>query len=626
MACTSMAIMLMLPALCGADDDDADDSPASKFQTKVETPLIGDYTTFAGLSPVVIEGVGLVVGLNGTGGDPAPSMYRTLLLEDMKKNKVENPNKLLADPNTALVVVRAYLPPLMAKGETIDVDVTLPESAQATSLAGGWLMRARLGEQTFVPGRGVLEGHVFASAVGPILVGAVAGGAKKDELALLKKGRVLGGGTVVRERELSIYLSNEFRSVRNSTRIAEAIGRRFHDYNKHGIKEPMATAKTDTKIVLKVHPRYKDNYPRYLQIIRHIAFRETAVAQRVRLQSLARDLLIPEKAEKAALELEAIGPSAIPTLKTGLKAPTTECQFYAACALAYLDDDECIPVLAAAAKDEPAFRVFALAALSTIDDAEAQLKLRELMNEKSAETRYGAFRAMWVADKEEPFIRGIPLRNNQYHLHVLETTGEPMVHVTMHTRPEIVLFGARQEFATPLYVSAGSHVMVTAPPGSQKVSVARFEPGKPDQKREVSLHVAEVIEAAAELGANYPDIVQMLAEADRQHNFEGRMALDALPQAGRYYERPELDEGVPVAKRKSQKARVGKANYVPNLFPAGDSGAESANSSTDDGAGGQASIPSESSMNDGDKYLKSETPSILKWFRSGGRATNKDNE
>jgi hypothetical protein len=95
---------------------DADDTEIdNEFQTRVRTPMIGDYTTFAGLNLISLEGVGLVTGLDNTGGDPPPSMYRTELIEAMKKRGVNNPNMVLRSPTTALVVVRAYLPPLVRK-------------------------------------------------------------------------------------------------------------------------------------------------------------------------------------------------------------------------------------------------------------------------------------------------------------------------------------------------------------------------------------------------------------------------------------------------------------------------------------------------------------------------------
>ena len=46
--------------LSASSKTDADDeSTGKKYETKVDTPMIGDYTTFSGLQPVVIEGVGL---------------------------------------------------------------------------------------------------------------------------------------------------------------------------------------------------------------------------------------------------------------------------------------------------------------------------------------------------------------------------------------------------------------------------------------------------------------------------------------------------------------------------------------------------------------------------------------
>jgi len=564
----------------GQDSDDSDpDDPnsdrAKRFATKVETPLIGDYTSFAGLEPVVLEGVGLVVGLNGTGGDPAPSAFRTALMDDLKKNGVPNPNAILQRPDTALVLVQAKLPPLLKKGEKIDVKVRVPDSAEASSLAGGWLMEVYLTEQAFIPGRGNLKGHTYARAEGAILTAAIGSGAANSP-ALLKQGRVLSGATVLKERDLSLYLRNEYRSIRTSTRIAEVIGRRFHHFDRQGIKKPMAEAKTDQKIVLSVHPKYKDNYPRYLQVIRHMSFKEDNVATRVRMQRLQQDLFVPEKADETALQLEAIGGDAVPVLKQGLTSPLIECRFHSAIALAYLGSSEGLPALIEAARTERAFRVFAFAAMTTLEDAEAHIALRDLMNEPTAETRYGAFRALWTLDKNDPFIRGETLglpedaeaRKNRnlgdYKLHVLRTSGEPMVHATLHTRPEVVVYGADQEFRAPMYLAAGRHVMVTAQPGATTASLARFEVGKPDQRREVSLRVADVIRAADDLGATYPDIVQMLADASKQKNLPTRLAADELPEGGRVYYRPNSDPAKPGS---GKGTKVGKDNFTPNMFP-----------------------------------------------------------
>lgn len=550
------------------DDEDEDDDD-KKYRTKLDTHFVGDHTLFAGLEPIVLEGVGLVRNLSGTGGDPAPSHYRSLLLEDLKKQNYRSPHAILESPDTALVIVRSYLAPTAKKGDRLDIEVRIPESANATSLVGGELMEVRLSDKAIVNGE-LKAGWEYARGRGPVLTAGLAASSATDP-ALLRKGRVLSGAVVIKEREVTLLLKNEFRSFRNAKRVEEAIGRRFHHFDEHGIKKPLAKAMTDQKLVLSVHPRYKDNFPRYLQVIRHMAFREEPVQLRVRMTRLQHDLLIPETASTSAYQLEAIGNEAIPILKKGLLAPTLECRFHSAMALAYLGDSSGLPALVESAKKERAFRVFALAGIAVTEDAEAHLELREMMSEKSDESRYGAFRALWTMDKNDPFIRGErlgihendPNLDHEYKLHVLKTSGPPLVHVTLRTRPEIVIFGADQEFQPPMYASAGKNIMVTAQPGATTVSLARFEVGKQDQRKEVSLKVADVIRAANDLGATYPDILQLLADTSRQKNLPTELGVDKLPAAGRIYYRPEGTS----SPGGSKNIKIGRDRSAPGSFP-----------------------------------------------------------
>jgi len=533
------------------DDDDS-------FETKAKSELIGNYTTISGLNMITLEGVGLVVGLNGTGGDPPPSVYRTQLLNEMRKRKVRNPNQILRSPNTALVVVRAYLPPLIRKGDRFDVEVRLPGNSEATSLNGGWLLETRLSERAIVPGRGVMKGHVFALAHGPILIST--GEGDQESLAgVLRRGHVLGGAVSMKERNLFIDLRSDFRGYRNVTRIANRIGKRFYSYTNAGLRKPLATAKTDQRIELKVHPKYRDNYPRFLQVIRNIEFKETPIQRRIRIQRLKDELHQPRTAQRAALQLESIGREAVPVLKTGLKSRDPEVRFFSAVALAYLGETDGLKVLAEAAREEPAFRIFALAAMATVEDAESSLLLRELLDEESAETRYGAFRALTTLDKSDPFVEGETM-NDQFSLHVLPTTGPPMVHLTRHKKSEVVVFGADQRLKTPLALRAGRNILVTADPRADRVVVTRYDVGEREQRKVVSTRVADVIRTAAELGATYPEIAQLLSQADRLHVLPGRVEIDALPEAGRFYHRGN--------KRGSggRRARIGQEGRTPNLF------------------------------------------------------------
>lgn len=547
------------------DADDLDD----EFETKIETPLVGEYTNITGLNSIVLQGVGLVVGLDATGGDPPPSSARTILREDMVRRGVEKPNEVLRSRNSALVFVRAYLPPMVRDGnryrkpDTFDVEVRLPANSDATSLNGGWLMPTRLTEHALVPGQGVMKGHEYAVAKGPILVSTGEGRDKESMAGVVRRGRIPGGAASTTERNLALFLRNNFRGFRNSKRIADRIGKRFFHYNEHGQRLPLAEAKTDQQIELKVHPRYKENYARYLKVIRNIAFRESDVARQLRLQQLESELNDPDTSEIASLRLEAIGETAVPFLKRALKNQKLEVRFHAAMALAYLEDASGVDALVEAARNEPAFRSFAFAALSVVDDSDAHLGLKSLLDETSIETRYGAFRALSILDEYDPFIAGENLED-RFMLHVLETKGEPLVHLTQHQRSEIVLFGADQKFALPLIVSAGAKIRVQGQTGSDKVVISRYEAGRKDQRFEVSPRISDVILKVVEAGASYPDVVQMLVQAERQHNLPGQIAIDALPASGRMYERP-VDEDLSTIAKKA-KTRVGNAAYAPNMF------------------------------------------------------------
>lgn len=534
------------------------DKDEEKNDRSKETVMVGDYATVSGNTWIAIHGVGFVTGLNNTGEDPAPSPFRTQLETEMKKRGISNYREQLQSPTTALVLLTAYLPVDIRKGDSFDVEVRLPPNTEASSLAGGWLLPAELTEQANIQGQGTLKGKIFGRCHGPILV-SIGKGENQD--GVLKRGRILGGGKAIKERTLGLNLRSEFQSVRNTSRIADRIGARFH-YHDHGQKKSLAEAKNDQYVQLKVHPRYKDNYPRYLNVIKNVAFRENDLQRRDRMERLQEELLDPDTSARAAIQYEAIGTESIPFLKKGLNDASPEVRMYSAEALAYLANDTGAAELAKLAKEEPAFRVYCVAALAALDEAVCYQLLRDLMDEPSAETKYGAFRAMWTMDKEDPFIRGVYL-NDHFYLHVVDTKGEPMIHLTRHKRPEVVLFGAEQKFRLPLALTAGNYINVNAQAGAEAITLTRFEVGKPDQRRVVSPRVADVILAAADMGATYPDIAQLLTQASTQYNVEGRVELDALPQAGRlFYRSAKGEDG-----ERKKGTKVGRPATNPNLFP-----------------------------------------------------------
>lgn len=530
--------------------------------------LIGDYIKIVDSTEgyIKVQGVGLVDRLDGTGEDPPASPYRTMLLDEIRKYEVKDPQTYLRSPNTALVIITAYIPPILKKGETIDVEVMLPDGSEAKSLAGGWLMPCHLTEHALLGGQ-VRDGKDLAVASGPILVNAL--GEDDASSSSLRRGRIPAGGTYVGDdRNLIVAIRSDYRTVRMSSQIANRIGRRFHDYDEHGIQRKLAEAQSHAHLDLIVHERYRDNYSRYIQCIRHMTLSESQVEKHLRMQQLTEAIKFGPSAEKAALQLEAAGPEGIPILKEGLSSPMLESRFHAGVALAYLGNADGVPALKEAADKEPAFRIFALAALAALQDGKAAAALTDLMNHESTETRYGAFRALSTMAPNDPAVRGVEMEGN-FSLHPVNSAGTPLIHVTRFKKAEIVVFGADQKFVTPMFVRAGTRIMVQASPQGNEIVLKRIVANEEPQTKTVSTSLIDVIQAASELGATYPDVVEMLVQAKRQHNLPGEIAVDELPRPGRQYKRP-VDEYAlgdsSSASETSESVQVGGEGLTPNLF------------------------------------------------------------
>ena len=489
---------------------------------EADTRLVGDYAMPWGLNALRVERAALITGLAGTGSDPAPGPQRQMLLTDMQERGVVEPNTLLASPATSLAWVHAYLPPGIRKGDRFDIHVEVPADSETTSLAGGWLMETRLTEMA-VLGNAVREGRMLAMAEGPLLVDPVTNGTL-DSVSRLR-GRVPGGGVSTTTRNIGLIVVPEHRSAAMSKRLGDCINRRFHAVVR-GSKRGAATPKTDRYIELQIPAIYRHNLARYVKVVRCVAVIEPPGGRHARLELLARQLADPVTAPAAALRLEAIGKEAIPTLRQALTAKDAEIRFAAAEALAYLAESVAAPHLAAAATEMRSARPAALAALAVLDDANGIDALQSLLASPSAETRYGAFRALWRMDRDMPLVKGERI-GDACSLHVLDVKGPPLVHATRSTRPEIVLFGTEHPLADGLRAEAGSSIVVVVE-GSTAI-VSRFVPGQSDQQAEVRASVEAVLRTIIEMGGTYPDAVQFLQQASAGRALGSRLAFDALP-------------------------------------------------------------------------------------------------
>lgn len=156
---------------------------------------IKDITEIQGIRGNILTGVGLVIGLNGTGD--GSEMSKRLLANLMRNKNILNllPADTVAT-NIAAVLVTADLGPNSLKGSKVDVTVSALQGA--SSLQGGYLFRTNL--------RGDDE-LVYAIAQGPVLIGGFAVSGKSSSIT--KNHTTVGripDGAVVENEELASYV------------------------------------------------------------------------------------------------------------------------------------------------------------------------------------------------------------------------------------------------------------------------------------------------------------------------------------------------------------------------------------------------------------------------------------
>lgn len=530
-------------------------------ETAAEEPqdgirLVGDLAAPVGLSYQRVDGVALVNELRGTGSDPPTGPLRQALIDDMKSRDVANPNEILASSNTSLVQVRGFIPPGARVGDRFDVEVDIPRGSETSSLRGGWMMQVRLRELA-VLGGAVHSGLPVAVASGPVIVDSLFVGT--DDPIDETRGRVLGGAEVKKHRTLGLAVRPEFKSVQTATRIGNAINRRFSRMDD-GIKKGVANPTRDNFIQLEVEHTYKHNLRRYLRIVRSIAVDVQASDVGARLPVLEQRLLEPTTAARTSLQLEAIGTLAIPVLKRGITSPDPEVQFYSAEALAYLDVTDAAGPLAAAARNEPAFRWHALTALSAMSHLSAYEALSDLLHVKSAETRYGAFRALLIRNANIPTVQDERL-SEDFHYHVVASDSEPMVHFSRSFSAEVVLFGHEQPIRPPQYLFAGKSLVITGADAGQ-LKVSRIEPNRETVSELCPAHLDALVRTIHRLGGGYGEIMEVVQAAKASGDLNTRIVINAMPQPDRAYQRSETA----IAGEEPQGARIRPSSPVPEMF------------------------------------------------------------
>lgn len=219
----------------------------------VEDPLvyIRDLTRIEGVRDNMLMGVGLVIGLNGTGDSRFSPTFQ------MMENMLDEYGIVAGDldmKNAAAVMVTTTLPPFARSGDRLDVNVS--SMGDAKSLQGGTLLMTALKAP---------NGQIYAAAQGSISVGGFGasggGGGNSVQKNHLQVGRVPNGAIV--EQTLEPDFSNKkeisFILKRADTETATLIQRVINDHFRFARKkrEELAKAVNSGRIQVRIPPEYR---------------------------------------------------------------------------------------------------------------------------------------------------------------------------------------------------------------------------------------------------------------------------------------------------------------------------------------------------------------------------------
>jgi flagellar basal body P-ring protein FlgI len=516
---------------------------------------IRDVATVGNLGPLHVSGVGLVTGLDKTGGGSPPSLWRKMLEDDLHKKGVENVKSLLNSDESALVLVSTIIPAGARKGDRLDIEVTLPPGSGATSLRGGYLQETALMNFDTTQhlslnaqgGNKLIKGHTLARARGPLLVGFGSG----NDPARMKSGRIWQGAVSLIDRPLHLTLNEDQKFYRVANVLADRLNLTFREDSKKrlrllqqvadglnekftpGASSPLAKAKTKETVEINLPWEYRNNPERFLRVALLVPLRETPELEIRYRRKLEEMLLDPAQTIRAALRLEALGKESIASLKNGLESKYILVRFASAEALAYLGNTAGGEELAelATAEQTAALRAYCLAALTALNEAVSNVKLEQMLSVPDASLRYGAFRALREMDPSNPRFEG-ELVNDAFWLHNVAHNSAPMVHVSTARRAEVVLFGEEPFLKTPVKIMAGAEFTITAEREDTRCTVSRFSlRQKTPERHQCSLRLRDVLKMIAQMGGSYADVVDLLKQANEGGQLNCPLWLDALPPA-----------------------------------------------------------------------------------------------
>lgn len=437
--------------------------PVARDVPNVLRGTIGAEASFRGIEPTLVSGLGIVVGLNGTGGGELPVSVASTMEREAARNGIGkgaigaegdlgpiSPQEFLRSPNVAVVIVEARIPPGTPDGTKFDVYVrTLPGSG-VSSLEGGrlWTTELRIGPAAVF---GAVKTRKLAEASGPIFINPFSSPTTGPggELAVTRtSGRVLNGGLVTEPLLIEMVLDNDSHTRARS--IVSAINSKFpreggdDGQTARGRGSSGGASGGFQSVALRVPTRYRDEPAEFLQLVRYMRV-DTSFSQEFARQYVEELKANPSLAGDIRWLMEALGKPALPFVASMYDYPEFGPRMSALAAGARLGDARAVGPLVDLAKTGPAnLRNDAIRLLGDMPkNPTIGIAMREMLDAPTLDTKVAAYEAL--RKQRDPLIVRVPVGSQESggakFTMELVPSNEPMIYVTQQGDARVVVFG-----------------------------------------------------------------------------------------------------------------------------------------------------------------------------------------
>lgn len=553
--------------------------------------LRGTIGSLARLRPgteraVLVNGYGIVVNLNGTGSTNAPPALRQALINQMKKYGLGSarmdtlsmtPERVLADPNTAVVRIDGFIPAGASPGLRFDVIVTAVDS-QTTSLAGGTLWTSTLGVNG--AGQAFKFLHEQATAHGPIYDNPYhdGDGSGESEEFGRQQAMIVAGGKVTAPRDLELVLNQS--SYTRSRAIADRINERF---GKTTDPKPLAKPVTDQLIKIYVPERFQADPAGLIDLIMH-QFMQTGpdfeAQQARRLLNVLEQQ--PDTEEAVTLAWRSMGRPVVAVLRESYEHPKIGVRLASLEAGAWLGDERASQSLSELAKDiDPEVRLRIARTLVMLPRSiNGSRTLKRLLDDEVTAVRVAAYESL-ASINDRVVSSGRVIVSDDLGTgikYVIDTvpSERPLVYITQIGVPRIVIFSPELGFSSKTMLARlwDNRLMLATKPGEEHLEIfyqppswqtpsggeARREPVRlkavPDLKTLIYLlgHKPSIEQPNEGLGLTYSQVVDVVYQLCRRGEVDAPIDVLISPLAQQIAEfensqtpdvRPETGPGTP---------------------------------------------------------------------------------